>query len=199
MRAALVVGDGVDLVDDDGADGSEMLTGFGGGQQQVERLGRGDEDVRRSAQHAGALGGQGVSGADAGADGRAEIATGGGQLLDLGQRAIEVLLDVVGERLERRDVEDLGGGSEVAGDSQAEELVNGDQERGESFAGAGGRGDEGGVAAEDGGPALLLGLCSRAEFAQEPLGHDGMRPGQGIRGLQVWAQIEVGSGGHGTL
>jgi hypothetical protein len=32
MGTALVVGDGVDFVDDDGADGAEVLAGFGGGE-----------------------------------------------------------------------------------------------------------------------------------------------------------------------
>jgi hypothetical protein len=69
VRAALVVGDGVDLVDDDGADVAEVLARFGRGEQEVEGLGRGDEDVGRVAQHARALAGEGVAGADAGADG----------------------------------------------------------------------------------------------------------------------------------
>ena len=47
VRAAFVVGDGVDLVDDDGADAREICAGFLRGEQDVERLRRGDEDVRR--------------------------------------------------------------------------------------------------------------------------------------------------------
>ena len=180
VGAALVVGDGVDLVDDDGADMAEVLAGFAGGEQQVERLGRGDEDVRRVAQHARALAGQRVAGADAGADRRAEIAARGGELLDLGERPVEVLLNVVGERLERRDVDDLCGGRERAGDGEAQQLVDGDQKRGERFARASGRGDERGFAAEDGGPALLLRLGGGAELGEEPLGHEGMSPGEGV-------------------
>ena len=86
VGAALVVGHGVNLVDDDGADVAEVFAGLAGGEQQVEGFGRGDEDVRRIAQHAGALDRQRVAGADSGADGRAEIAAGGGELLDLGER-----------------------------------------------------------------------------------------------------------------
>jgi hypothetical protein len=47
VGAAFVVGDGVDLVDDDGADAAEVLAGLACGEEDVERLGRGDEDVRR--------------------------------------------------------------------------------------------------------------------------------------------------------
>jgi hypothetical protein len=74
VSAALVVGDGVDFVDDDGADVAQMFPRLARGEQKVERLRRRDQDVRRVAQHAGALDGQRVAGADAGADGRAEIA-----------------------------------------------------------------------------------------------------------------------------
>ena len=42
--------------------------------------------------------------------------------------------------------------------ARREELVDADEKCGEGFAGAGGRGDEGGVAGEDAGPAVLLRL-----------------------------------------
>jgi hypothetical protein len=180
-----------------------MFAGFAGGEQQVERLGRGDEDVRRVAQHARALQRERITGADGGADGRAEVAARGSQLLNLGERGIEILLDVVGERLERGDVDDLRGGCERAGNGQAQELVYGDEKGGQCFAGAGRRGDEGGFSAQDGGPALLLRFGGGAEPGEEPLGHDGVRPGKGVLrveiGLQVWLQIWDGNGGHGVL
>ena len=68
VGAALVVGDGVDLVDDDGADAGEVLAGLAGGEQDVEGLGRGDEDVGRMLEHRRAVFGERVAGADAGAD-----------------------------------------------------------------------------------------------------------------------------------
>src|ERR1019366_6981343 len=207
VGAALVVGDGVDFVDDDGADVAEMFAGFAGGEQQVERLGRGDEDVRRVAQHARALQRERIAGADGGADGRAEVAASRSQLLNFGERAVEVFLHVVREGFERGDVDDLRGGRERAGNGQAQELVYGDEKGGQRFAGAGGRGDERGFAAQDGGPALLLRFGGGAEFGEEPLGHDGVRPGKGVFrvriGLQVWLQVWIqiwdGNGGHGVL
>ena len=84
MRAALVVGYGVDFVDDHGADAAEVFARFAGGEEDVEGLGRGDEDVRRVAEHGGTLFGEGVAGADGGADFGAEIAALHGQALDLG-------------------------------------------------------------------------------------------------------------------
>ncbi len=88
-------------------DAAQVLAGFARGEQDVERLGRGDEDVRRVAEHGGALFGQRVAGADSGADLGGEIAAFEGELLDLAQGLIEILLHVVRERLERRDVDDL--------------------------------------------------------------------------------------------
>ena len=178
MCSALVVGDGVDFVDDDGADVTKVLAGFACGEQDVEGLGRGDEDVGRVAEHGGTVFGESVAGADSSADFMREIAALEGKLLNLAKGLIEILLDVVGEGFERGDVEDLRGGGEGSGDGLAEELVDADEEGGQGFAGAGGGGDEGGLAGEDGGPAVLLGFCGGTEFAEEPLGGDGVSPGE---------------------
>ena len=64
VGAALGGGQGVDLVDDHGLDAPQGLAGRRG-EHQVERLGRGDEQVGRVAQHAPALVGRGVAGAHA--------------------------------------------------------------------------------------------------------------------------------------
>ena len=62
VGAALGPGDGVDLVHDDLLDVPQDLARLAG-QQQVEALGRGDEDVRRVADEVSALVGRGVAGA----------------------------------------------------------------------------------------------------------------------------------------
>ncbi len=74
VGTAFVVGYGVDLVDDDGADAAEVFPALASGEEDVEGFGSGDEDVRRVAEHGGALFGEGVAGADSGADFGAEIA-----------------------------------------------------------------------------------------------------------------------------
>ncbi len=104
VRAALVVGHGVDFVDDDRFDVAQNLRGSSGREQDVERLGRRDQDVRRRFSIAGAphaacrrCGRRCESAASEAALAR--------QLQDFAERAFEVLLDVVAERFERRDVE----------------------------------------------------------------------------------------------
>jgi hypothetical protein len=85
-------------------------------------------------EHRDALFGERVSGANSGADFGAQIAALHSEPLDLGERTIEVLLDVVGERLERRDVDDLRVRREIAGERRAQQLVNTDQKRRERLA-----------------------------------------------------------------
>ena len=83
MSAALVVGHGVDLVDDNGADAGEIGARFFRGEQDEEGFRRGDQDVGRLLEHGAALGGQRVAGAHGGADRRVEIAPLKGELLYL--------------------------------------------------------------------------------------------------------------------
>src|SRR5580765_1262137 len=68
VRAALVVSDGVNLIDDDGADAAQCFARLARGEHQVERLGRGDKDVRRVAQHRRALFSERVAGAYGGSN-----------------------------------------------------------------------------------------------------------------------------------
>ena len=82
VGAALGRGDRVDLVDDAPLGAGEQLLGAAG-QHQVQRLGRGDQDVGRLAQHRLALALRRVAGADGdlevGADARAAARAGCGR------------------------------------------------------------------------------------------------------------------------
>ena len=69
--AAFVVGDGVDLIDDHGVDRAKIVAAFFRSEQDVERLRRGDQDVRRVTQHLLALFRKRVASSDAGANLRA--------------------------------------------------------------------------------------------------------------------------------
>ena len=87
-----------------------------------------------------------------------------GQRQDLAERAFEVLLDVVAQRLQRRDVENFGAVVQVAGQRFAHQAIDADEKCGERFARAGGSGDQRGAAGENLRPALLLRLGGRAEL-----------------------------------
>ena len=105
MRAALVAGERVELIDDHVANGGELLAELRRGQQDEQRLRRRDENMRRPAEHRGALARGGVAGAKAGADARKIEPRFGADVAHAVQRLLEVQPDVVGERLERRNVE----------------------------------------------------------------------------------------------
>ena len=154
-----------------------------GGQQDVQRLGRGDQDVRRTLQHLAPLFRQRVAGADGGANLRHQEAAFAGQRKDLAERAFEVFLDVVAQRLQRRDVENFGGVAQIAGECLAHQAIDANEKGRERLAGAGGSGDQRGAAGEDLRPALLLGLGRRTKALDKPLGHEWMRPGKRLWNL----------------
>src|SRR5918996_373456 len=150
VRPALRAGYGVHLVDDREAHGAERLL-RARGEHEEERLGRGDEDVGRAPEHRGALLRRRVAGADGDGELRA----------DAGERAAQVPLDVVVERLERAHIEHLRA---LAGPGPVERP----EERGEGLPRAGRRLDENMRAGGDGGPAALLRRRRRVEGPLEP-------------------------------
>ena len=107
VRAALRARDRVDLVDDHRAHAAEHAAAAHGRQHDVQRLRRRDENVRRLAQHPRARRRRRVAGADGDANLGKRLAGRGEALAQLGERLLEVALDVVVERLERRDVEEV--------------------------------------------------------------------------------------------
>ena len=108
VAAPLVPGHRVDLVDDHRACGPEKLAAPLGGEQQVQGLRRRDQDVGRALQHARPLPRRGVARAHRDADLGQFGALGFRDPADLRQRFDQVALDVVAERLERRDVHHRG-------------------------------------------------------------------------------------------
>ena len=89
VRTALRPRDGMDLVEDHGADPAQGLPCLRG-EKQEEGLGRGDEDVRRRAEHLAPL----ARGRVARSHGHTELRP------QSGERAPQVPLDVVVERLQ---------------------------------------------------------------------------------------------------
>ena len=119
---------------------------------QEQRLGRGDQDVRRGAAEPAPLVGRGVAGADADRDVGLGQAEPGGRVPDAGQRCPQVALDVDGERLQRGDVEHPAATLRLGRRRLRGQPVERPEERGEGLAGAG-RGDDQGVASgRDGRP-----------------------------------------------
>ena len=105
VSAALGGNEGVNLVDDDRVDGAQSLGGLRG-EQQVERLGRGDENLGGMAGKAGALPLRRVAGANADgrfAEGNAHAA---GHVGHAGQGRAQIALHVDGQSLEGRNVDD---------------------------------------------------------------------------------------------
>ena len=123
------------------------------GQQEEERLGGRDQDVRRVAQHRRALLLRGVARAHADAQLRAQP----------GKRPAQVPLDVVVERLQRRDIEEAESGAGVR-----VEPVDPVEEGGERLARAGRRLDEDVLTARDRRPAGRLGRGGSGERLLEP-------------------------------
>ncbi len=97
----------------------------------------------------------------------------GGRVPDADQRAAQVALDVDGERLHRRDVEDPAARQLVLGQRLGREPVERPEEGRQRLARAGGRDDQGVVAAADRLPGALLGGRGCAEAAPEPRGGGG--------------------------
>ncbi|GAA2934183.1 hypothetical protein GCM10020221_32360 [Streptomyces thioluteus] len=178
VRAALRPRDGVHLVEDDGLHAGERLPGRGG-EHQEQRLGRGDEDVRRAGGQGAALGGRGVAGADADADLRLRQAQAHGLLADAGERAAQIALDVHREGLERGDIQHAAALGALGRRRGARQPVQRGEEGGEGLAGAGGCDDQDVRPLGDGPPGAGLRGRGRGEGAREPGAGRGGEAGEG--------------------
>ncbi|CAI8846367.1 hypothetical protein EMIT0P176_20244 [Pseudomonas sp. IT-P176] len=174
VAAALAGGHGVDFIDDHRAGAGEHSSARVGAEQHVERFRGGHQNVRRAFTHRRALLLRGIAGAHRGTDLQFRQSLLLQLRSDAGQRGLQVELDVVGQRLEGRDVDHPGFVRQLAAQGQAlpDQVVDDCQKRGEGLAGAGGRGNQGRAALADQGPRARLGGSDRREGAAEP-GADG--------------------------
>ena len=101
VSTALVVGHCVNLVHDDRLHAMKMLAAAFGGEKDVEGFRCRDQNVRRVAQHRRAFLLQRVTGAYARADFHRKITAFERQLLNFSKRLFEILLNVIGKRLQR--------------------------------------------------------------------------------------------------
>jgi hypothetical protein len=166
VRAAFAGDQRVDFIDDHRVDGPQPLTGVRR-QQQKERLRRGDEDVGRLAQEARAFVRRRVARPDG------DLRRVDGDVLrvrevrDAGQRRAQVALDVDGQGLQRRDVEDAAA-LLPRRHRREHQPVEAPQKRGQRLAAAGRRKDERRLAAGNRRPPELLWCGRRGECAAEP-------------------------------
>ena len=168
MRAALIPRDRVNLVHDDGARSLQHFSAALGRQENVERFGRRDEDVGAFFEHEPALARGRVAGAHRHANLRQFHALFLRKRANLAQRFLQVLLDVVAERLQGRDVDEAAFVIEFARERVANQPVERPQEGGQRLSRARGRGDERVASGGDFGPARILGSARLREFFTEP-------------------------------
>jgi hypothetical protein len=150
VAAALRRRHGVNLVDDHRLDPAEDLARLRA-DHQIQRLRRGDQDVRRLPAHRPALGLGRVARAQGDRDRRADPL----------QRSAQVALDVIGQSLERGDVDDPHARAEQLG--LARQAVDPPKEGRERLPRAGRSADQGVRARGDRWPAGRLGGRGRLE------------------------------------
>ena len=182
MRTAFVIGDRVNFVHDHRPHMAQRLAASLGCKQDVERFRRRHENVRRAGEHRAPGGHQRVARADRRLNLRDVLPALAGERGDFRQRPVEVLLNVVAERFQRRDVDHFGPIRERALHRLTDERVDTGQKRRQRFSGAGRRGNQHVTTGQDLRPARSLWLGRRAEAADKPVAHQRMRP------------VEAGSG-----
>ena len=142
MAAALVRRQCVDLVDDDGARGGKHRPARLRTEQDVERLGSRHDDMGRPPPHARAFRLRGVAGAYQGTNVHVGKTERFKLRTDAGERSCQVLLDIVRQRLQRRDIDNERLIRQRCLDALPHQFVDSSEERGERLARAGRRGDE---------------------------------------------------------
>ena len=191
VRTALGAGHRVQLIDDHAAGRAQHLATGVRGQQDVQRLGRRHQDVRRRAAHARALAAGRVAGAHRGPD--ADVRQAERQQLGAnpGERLAQVELDVVRERLERRDVQHVHRILEPALESFLQQRVDRREKRRQRLAGTGRRRDQR-VASLDGElPRARLDLGRRAEPTCKPAPDRRVKRTESIAGGTVVGHVTL--------
>ena len=169
MGAAFVRRDSMDFVDDHRPSARQHLAPGLRAKQNVKRLRRRHQDVRRTAAHPLALGGGRVTRSDPGADFDIGKPAPTQLLPDAGQRRLEVAMDVVRQRLERRHIDDLRRIGERPLETLSHQLVDRSQKCRERLARSRRRGDEGVAAGLDRGPRFGLRGGRPGETIGEPV------------------------------
>src|ERR1017187_5113871 len=189
VRAALVPGQRVDLVDDHGPHRREHLPAACRGEEEIERLGCRHDDLRAVAQHRRALGWRRVAVADGHLHlGRlqAELDR---DLGDLCEGLSQVLAHIDRQGSQRRDVHDICTSTGASRLGAPVTTIDRHEKRGQGLARPRGRGDQRVDARGDSCPAfgLRLGRSGRVT-PPEPFGDRGMK------GVERFVSLEADFG-----
>ena len=172
VAPALVRRERVNFVDDHRARRREHPAPGIRAEQYVERFRGRDDNMRRPAAHARALALRRVAGADQRADFDIRITQRCKLCADARQRSFEIAPDVVGERLQWRNVDDGRFIRQCAFDAPAHQSIDRRKEGSERLSRSGRRGDEDMAAGLDRGPRPRLRLGRRGKGLAKP-GLDG--------------------------
>ena len=167
VRTAFVAHYRMNFVDDQRARRFQHPAAAFAGQQNVKRFGSRDDDMRRTLRHRSALRSRCVTCSDQRANVYFRQAQRFQFFLNTFQWRLQVALDVVTERLQRRDVDDVRRVVEFSFNSEANEIVDRRHKRRECLTGTGRRGNQ--------RVAMLLDLRPRVELR---IGRHGESPAE---------------------
>ena len=160
----------MNLVDDDRPRRRQHFAAGFGTEQDVQRFRRGHDDVRRRPAHAFPLPRRRVAGAHPSADVHVRKTMLLQGFADAGERGFEVALNVVRQRLQRRDVDDLGLVCETAVHPLSDQGIYCREKGGKRLAGPGRSGNQGVLARLDRRPCFGLRGGRRGKAALKPSG-----------------------------
>jgi hypothetical protein len=175
MRPAPRADDRVNLVDDHRRRRPQHLAAAFGRQQQIERLRRRHDEVRRRAQHRRAFALGRVASADGCGDPGWLEPRGLGEGSNPAPRLGKVLMDVGAERLQRRDVDDADFIRQRRPQAFLKQIVEGGEKRRQGLARPGRGRDQRMPAGANGRPSAELRLGRRAKRICKPLSNERMK------------------------
>ena len=198
VRAALIAGHGVNLVDDHPPGGAQHLPAALSGEEEVQRFRGGDDEVGWVAQHGRPRRLRGVARAHPHPQRRRLVSHVLGDLLNFPEWSGEVLGDVGCKGLERRDVDHLRATcNRFASLVGTPEGVDGNQEGRQGLARSGGGADQRvGAGANRGPGAGLGGGGSGGEAVVEPGPHRRMEVGEDAARSRIRSARCGFDGGH---
>ena len=164
----------VDFVDDHGPHALQHVAAAAAREQQVQRLGRRDENVRRPPEHRGAFGLRRVAGPHRDRDPRRLESCRFGRLPDAAPRLGQVLVNVGAQGLEWRHIHDAHFVGQRLLEPLAKQVVERVEERRQRLARPGGRGDQRVTPFADRGPPVRLRGSRLAKRVAEPGGNGRM-------------------------